>query len=309
MIDVCLLGCGGSLPVPERYLTSLLLSYKGKKILIDCGEGTQVSMKLLGWGFKTIDVICFTHYHADHIIGLPGLLLTIANSGRIEPLTLVGPMGLKYIIDGLTVVCPNLPYELNLIEIPIEENSPYAIDSKDFLTDALSLTALPVCHSVPCLAYSFYIRRGKKFDPFKAKTSGIPVEFWSRLQRGETVFYEGEELVPDMVLGENRKGIKISYSTDTRPIPELVNFILDSELFICEGMYGSDEDLSKALQNNHMLFKEAALLAKEGNVKELWLTHFSPALNDPGMYLENTKGIFKNTILGEDRMVKNLVFD
>lgn len=309
MVDICLLGCGGSLPVPERYLTSLLFSYKGKKILIDCGEGTQVSMKLLGWGFKSIDIICFTHYHADHIIGLPGLLLTIANSGKLTPLTLIGPTGLRNVIEGLTVVCPNLPYEINLIEIPINESLSYEISNITELTDDLSLTVLPVQHSVPCVAYSFYIKRGRKFDPLKAKNSDIPVEFWSRLQKGETIFYENRELVPDMVLGEDRKGLKISYCTDTRPIPEIVNLISNSELFICEGMYGDDEDLPKAIQNNHMLFKEAAFLAKEGNVKELWLTHFSPALSNPELYLDKTKEIFENTILGKDRIIKNLSFD
>ena len=98
MVDISLLGCGGGMPMPSRFLASTLINYKGKKILIDCGEGTQVSMKILGTGFKAIDLICITHGHGDHIVGLPGLLATIGNSGRVEPLTIIGPDGIKNII-------------------------------------------------------------------------------------------------------------------------------------------------------------------------------------------------------------------
>lgn len=301
MLDVALLGCGGSMPIAGRYLTSLLLTYNGKMILIDCGEGTQVSLKLLKWGFKNIDVICFTHYHADHVVGFPGLLLTIANSGREEPLTVIGPPGLAKVVEGLTVISPNLPYELKLIELSCEESHSLKINNYNIYIQ-------PVEHTLPCMAYGFEIERMRKFDRIKAEAENIPIRFWNSLRKGETVEYNGRLLTEDIVLGEARKGLKLCYCTDTRPIERLVEFIKEAELFICEGMYGDDEFLPKAIDNKHMLFSEAANLAKRGGVKELWLTHYSPSLLNPNDYLENTKNIFNDTVLGEDRMTKTLKF-
>jgi ribonuclease Z len=301
MLDVCLLGCGGSLPVPERSLTALLLSFKGKKVLIDCGEGTQVSMKMVGWGFKTIDIICFTHTHADHVIGLPGLLLTIANSGREEMLTIIGPPGFDRILSGLMVVCPQLPFEVKFVEAKLDGSIVMAMDD-------LYISSIGVDHTLTCIGYSIYIKRSRRFDPEKAKTNSIPVKLWSRLQKGETAEDEGLIYTPDMVLGESRDGLKVSYFTDTRPFEGLVDFVSHSELLIGEGMYAEDSELDKALKNKHMLFSEAAEIAKEGKVAELWLTHFSPSLSDPDNYIENASRIFHNTIIGKDRLTKTLTF-
>lgn len=306
MLDVCLLGCGGSMPTPYRYLSSLLLSYKGHKVLIDCGEGTQVSMKLLGWGFKDIDVICLTHFHADHVIGLPGLLLTIGNSGRETPLTIIGPEGLSKVIDGLTVVSPYLPYSLDLVELPFDESY---YEDKLFELGDLDIYALPLQHTSPCLGYSITVNRKNKFNKEKANQNNVPLKLWNTLQRGEDIKFEGKIYTPDMVLGESRKGIKISYLTDSRPVPSIIPFVKNSDLFICEGMYGEDDKLSKAEENNHMLFSEAAALSKDAEVKELWLTHFSPSLIEPENFLDNAKNIFKNTSIGEDRKTVTLKFE
>jgi len=301
MLDICLLGCGGSMPVPNRSLTSMIASYNGKKILIDCGEGTQVSLKMLGWGMKSIEGIMFTHFHADHIAGLPGLLLTIANSGRIEPLTIIGPEGLWQVVNGLRVIAPVLPYKIDLLELKGQGKASHKIE--DF-----NINIMSVEHTMPCLAYSIDIHRSRKFDKDRALANGIPVMYWNRLQKGEEIEYEGRWFTPDMVLGDERRGLKVSYCTDSRPIEELKQFIQHSDLFICEGMYGDDGSLPKALENRHMLFSEAAALAKEGEVVELWLTHFSPSLSFPEEYLENTQAIFKNTVIGEDRLTKSLNF-
>lgn len=302
MLDVCLLGCGGSMPVPNRCLTAMIASYKGRKILIDCGEGTQVSLKMLGWGMKTIDAILFTHFHADHIAGLPGLLLTIANSGREEPLTIIGPQGLWNIVSGLRVIAPVLPYKIDILEF-----QGYGKVFKN--VGGFNIGIISVQHTIPCFAYSIEVPRTRKFDKNKAKKNNVPMAIWNKLQKGEEIQYDGVWFTSDMVLGEERKGLKLSYCTDSRPIDELKEFIKGSDLFICEGMYGDNSYLEKAMENNHMLFSEAASLAKDGEVKELWLTHYSPSLGTPEDYLENATSIFSNTILGKDRLTKTLVFE
>ncbi|WP_027416430.1 ribonuclease Z [Aneurinibacillus terranovensis] len=302
MLEVCLLGCGGTKPLPDRWLTSLLAKFNGKMILIDCGEGTQITLQMLGWGMKSIEAICFTHYHADHVVGLPGLLLSIGNAGRTEPLLIIGPPGLKAVVQGLTVIAPKLPFPLHLIEL-----SPHEPDTLK-VADVV-LHVLPVLHTVPCLSYGIEIKRGRKFDPEKARTLDIPVSLWKRLQNGEEISVEDRLLTPDMVLGPPRRGIKVCYCTDTRPIEELVGFIENADLFICEGMYGEEEKLPNAEEHKHMLFSEAASLASRGGVKELWLTHYSPSLADPENYLGAATTIFPNTKLGEDRMTTSLHFE
>ena len=112
MLDVCLLGTGGMMPLPGRRLTALMTRYNGSSLLIDCGEGTQVAIKEKGWTFKPIDAICFTHYHADHISGLPGLLLTMGNTDRREPLTMIGPKGLERVVTALRTIAPELPFQV-----------------------------------------------------------------------------------------------------------------------------------------------------------------------------------------------------
>lgn len=301
MIDVALLGTGGMMPMPERFLSSMLLRINGRLILVDCGESTQVTLKMLGWGFKAIDTICFTHYHADHISGLPGMLLTIGNSGRTEPVKLIGPPGLKKVVEGLRLIFPELPFKLEYIEI---DNVDCVIDFNDF-----SLKANEGDHRIKCLSYRFDISRKGKFSVEKAKTLGLPVNMWSILQKGGTVEYNGKIYTSDMVLGNARKGIRLSFCTDTRPVDSLVNFINGSDLFVCEGMYGENEKQKKAIEYKHMLFSEAAKLAKLGNVKELWLTHLSPSMKEPELFIDNAKKIFANAKVGYDRMHTRINFE
>jgi ribonuclease Z len=302
MLDVCTLGTGGMMPLPNRWLASCLIRYNGRMILIDCGEGTQIPLKMAGWGFKTIDAVLFTHFHADHIAGLPGLLLTLGNSGREEPLTLMGPTGLKEAIQGLTVISPELPYELKVMELSD------SVSSETFLND-VSIKGIPVDHSISCLAYNIELKRQGKFDIEKAKKLNIPVGYWKQLQKGEIILFEGRAINPEMVLGIPRKGIKVCYCTDTRPTDGLVEFIKDSDLFICEGMYGDEKSLDKAVQRKHMLFSEAGLLAKQGSVKELWLTHYSPSLTEPEAYIDAARTIFANTCLARDLLKKTIKYE
>ncbi len=318
MLDVCLLGTGGMMPLPDRRLTALLLRYNGRMILIDCGEGTQIPIKMAGWGFRAIDAILFTHFHGDHIAGLPGLLLTLGNSGRIEPLTLMGPQGLRKVVEGLTVISPELPYELRVMELVKGENTEALVNNgllnnglvnNGSLKNDLSIKSIWVDHAIPCLSYCVELKRQGKFDVTRAKKLNIPVNYWSHLQKGETVTLADRVVKPEMVLGEAREGIKICYCTDTRPIEGLVDFISGSDLFVCEGMYGDENDAEKAKAKKHMTFSEAGMLAKQGKVKELWLTHYSPSLTEPEKYLDAARGNFTNTVLGTDLLTKTIKFD
>lgn len=299
MLDVCLLGTGGMMPLPNRWLASLLIRCNGRMILIDCGEGTQIPLKMAEWGFKTLDTVLFTHYHADHIAGLPGLLLTLGNYGRKEPLTLMGPPGISQIVEGVTVISPILPYELKLIELSDMESGKTCISNID-------IKSTPVDHSLPCLSYCIELQRPGKFNVESAEKLSVPVRFWNSLQKGITIKFADKTISPEMVLGEKRKGLKVSYCTDTRPTEDLIDFIKDSDLFICEGMYGNEDNLFRAVQNKHMMFSEAGLLAKQGRVKELWLTHYSPSLKEPEDYIEAARVIFSNTMAGRDLLTKTL---
>jgi len=300
MLNVCLLGTGGTMPLPGRALTALIVRYQGKSVLIDCGEGTQLAVREAGWSMKPIDAILFTHCHADHIAGLPGFLLTMGKQGRTETVRLIGPPGLAACVNGLRVVAPELPYEVEVTQLAQPEQS--------FFLDGLRVEAFAVDHAVPCCGYSLNVDRAGKFDPERAQAAGIAKQYWNRLQKGESVEAESGVYTPDMVLGAARKGLKVTYCTDTRPTQRIEQYAAGSDLFICEGMYGDEEKLDKAMENKHMLCREAAVLASRAAVGELWLTHYSPSMADPQIYLEGVRSIFPNTVFPEDRRSLELCF-
>lgn len=300
MLDVCLLGTGGMMPLPYRWLTSLMVRYNGSSMLIDCGEGTQIAIKEKGWSFKPIDVICFTHYHGDHISGLPGLLLTMGNADREDTLTLVGPKGLERVVNSLRVIAPELPFPIKYMEITKPEQT--------FEMNGYRLKAFRVNHNVICYGYTVEIDRAGRFDVERANAASIPKCYWGILQKGETVESEGKVYTPSMVLGPARKGIKITYCTDTRPTESIKKNAAGADLFICEGMYGEKEKQKKAKEYKHMTFYEAAKLAREADVKEMWLTHYSPSLARPEEYMDEVRKIFPRAIAAKDKRSVELVF-
>lgn len=300
MLDVCLLGTGGMMPLPYRWLTALMMRYNGSSILIDCGEGTQIAMKEKGWSPKPIDIMCFTHYHADHISGLPGMLLTMGNAERTEPLLMIGPKGLQRIVNSLRVIAPELPFEIQFIEI--EETN------QRFQFDGFYIEAFKVNHNVLCYGYNMVVERVGKFQVEKAKELNIPLCYWNRLQKGETIVADDRIYTPDMVLGETRKGLKVTYCTDSRPTEGIAEHATDADLFICEGMYGESGKEAKAVEYKHMTFTEAATMAREAQVEELWLTHFSPSLVRAEEYMDGVRKIFPNSKAGKDRKSVELEF-
>ena len=300
MLDICLAGTGGMMPLPYRWLTSLMLRYEGSQLLIDCGEGTQIALKKRGWSFKPIDIICITHFHADHISGLVGLLLTMGNAERTEPVTMIGPRGLEKVVNSLRIVAPELPFPIEFIEL----SEPSAtITVRDYV-----ITAYKAQHAIPTYGYAVEIPRAGRFQVERAQALGLPVTYWSRLQKGETVEFEGETYYPEMVMGPPRKGLKVAYCTDSRPTQSIVDGAKDADLFICEGMYGEKGSEERAAEHKHMNFTEAATLAKAAEVNELWLTHFSPALNHPEEFIDVAREIFPNTKTGTDGMSLTLKF-
>ena len=301
MLDVCLVGTGGMMPLPRRWLTALMTRSNGSSLLIDCGEGTQVAIKEKGWSFKPIDVICFTHYHGDHISGLPGLLLTMGNADRTEPLTLVGPKGLERVVNALRVIAPELPFEIKFIEITQPEQ---VIELNGY-----RITAFKVNHNVLCYGYTLEILRQGKFSAERAKEQDIPLKYWNPLQKGQTIEADGITYTPEMVLGPARKGIRLTYTTDTRPTESILRNAKESDLFICEGMYGEDDKADKARGYKHMTFREAAVLARDARVKEMWLTHYSPSLVRPDEFMDKVREIFPNAYPGKDGKSLELNFE
>ncbi len=301
MLDICLLGTGGMMPLPYRWLTSMMARCEGSNLLIDCGEGTQIALKEKGWSPKPIDIICFTHYHADHISGLPGLLLTMGNAERTEPVLMIGPKGLERVVNAMRIIAPELPFSIIYRELSDAEETikagPYIIE------------AFKVNHNVTCYGYTINVPRIGEFSAERAKQQNIPLKLWNKLQHGQTIVDGDITYTPDMVLGEDRKGLKVCYTTDTRPVSVISEKAKDADLFICEGMYGEDGKEAKAREYKHMTMYEAARLASKAKPKELWLTHYSPSLNKPDEYIKKVQEIFPRARTARDGWTKELTYD
>ncbi len=300
MIDLCLLGTGGMMPLPERWLSALLVRSQRDVVLVDCGEGTQVSWRYSNWNFRDVGTIALTHLHADHVAGIAGVLFMIAHSNRSEDLTIFGPPGTYQVVQALTIVVPRLPFTVRIVELEGGETHT--------LPDGLELSTLKVDHRIPCLAYRFTRHRAPKFDAERARALDIPITLWGTLQSGSSVDVDGQTFSPDQVLGPPRSGLSVGFVTDTRVTSDIPNFVRDAELLICEGTYGDPELRERAEKRGHMVFDQAATIAREANARRLILTHFSPAMLDPDNYLHHAQAIFRHSSIGQAHQTITLSF-
>lgn len=298
MIDLCFLGTCGMMPLPGRWLSCVLMRCGSALTLFDCGEGTQIPWKSLGWGFRQLGAICLTHMHADHVAGLPGVLFMVAHAGRIEPLDIYGPPGTTYVVEGLRRIAADLPFPIQIHEMRGGEQFN--------LPGELRGSCVAAAHGIPCLAYRADLERKPAFQVEKAQALGLPVQFWSRLQHGETLVYNDRVITPEQVLGPPRRGISVAFITDTRPTPGLSAFARDVDLLICESMYDDPEDLPLACAHAHMLAEEAAGIALAAGAHALILTHFSPKIHDTSYAEREARRIFANTRAAKDGMIVTL---
>jgi ribonuclease Z len=301
VIDVMLLGTGAMVPLPDRYLSSVLFRLGGSLNLVDCGEGTQMSWRRFHWGFKRLDAIFLTHHHADHVAGLPGLFHTVANAGRTAPMHIYGPSGTIAVIKGLRVIAPWLPYDMMVQELTGGETLT--------LPSGLEVRVALGEHRGPVLGYRFTLPRKRGFLPERAGALGVPRTMWGALQRGERVSVGERMISADDVLGPERKGVSFATVTDSRPTDAMRELANRIDLLICEGTYGDDADTPKAIENGHMTFREAATLARDANAGALWLTHFGAGMPRPEEWARNARDVFPHTVIGEAGLVAQLTFD
>lgn len=306
MIDVTLVGTAAAAPLPGRALACAALSCGGRTLLFDCGEGTQNALRNARVSPMSIDVICLTHFHGDHIFGLPGLLQSMALHSRTRPVTLVVPHEDDPCLPALLTLALPLTFALRVVTLP-PEGMPLRELIPGFRMDAL-LSPIVTQHRVPSAGYRFTLLHAGRFLVEKARVLGVPQSLWGRLQRGETVTADGRTITPAEVLGAPRQPLTVVYTGDTRPCDAVRDAARNADLLIMEATYGEDAHEAQAVQYGHSTFSAAALLAAEAGVKRLWLTHYSGMIADPAMYLPNAQAYFPQTVYGCDGLSTTLSY-
>jgi ribonuclease Z len=298
-MEAFILGCGGMMPLPYRHLTSVLLRREGNLFLFDCGEGTQVSLRRLNLKWKKIDAIFISHTHADHVTGLPGILMLTAQVDRTEPLYIYGPPKIKeYVETSRKVLDMYINYPIVVQEI----TAPCVVHSgKDFY-----IRAFPLEHTKTCVGYTLEeLDRPGEFNPQKAQELGVPCgPLWSQLQQGfEVQAQDGSTVKPEQVLGEKRSGRKFSFVTDTLYKPNIAPEVKGSDLLICEGMF-EDELIDQAKEKKHMTASQAATIARDAEVRRMCMIHYSPRYTDRDLdkLLEEARAVWPKAELSRDRM-------
>ena len=297
MLTVTLLGCGGTQPLPGRALSSLAVTAGGRSLLVDCGEGTQTAARR--WGVSTckIDAVLLTHYHGDHIFGLPGLWQTMAAQGRTRPLLLAGPPGLARLVQAFLCVAGPLPFALQLAEDAAKAGPLPVLGG--------TVQAFPLRHRAPCCGYAFTLPRAGRFDPDRARALGIPVRLWRTLQSGQPA----GGFRPQQVLGPPRRGLKVVYAAATRPCGPLEQAAQDADLLCMDSTYPTDDFRDKAREYGHATCPEAGRLAAAAGARRLWLTHYSAAVTDPAEGLAAAQAAFPAAEAGFDGKRLELNFD
>ena len=277
------------MPSPGRWLSSLLIRVADELMLFDAGEGVQIPWRAQGWGMKRVSMICMSHWHADHVAGLPGVLHSLANAGREEPVTILGPKGTRAIVTGMREIVPVLPYEVISADLS---------NGDHWQWNELAISVAFGLHRVPVLVYRFDLPRKPAFQVDLAREREVPLEFWSDLAAGIDVRDGKRDLIADDYLGSERRGISFGVATDTRPTESIERHLHGVDLLVAEGTYGEDADHDNAVQNMHMTFREAAIFASRTGARQLLLTHFSPKMTDPQAYVQNATAEFANTVIG-----------
>ncbi len=300
-LEAFILGTGGMMPLPNRFLTSVLLRREGELFLFDGGEGTQVSLRKLNLRWKKISAIFVSHTHADHVTGLPGILMLSSQVDRDDPLTIVGPPRIaEYIETSRRVLDMYINYEIIVKEV----TEPGIV----YQGEGFHIRAFPLRHTKPCWGYTLEEDpRPGAFFPEKASALGVPRgPLWSKLQGGETVqALDGTEVAPADVLGPPRSGRKFSYVTDSLAFPEISQEVSNSDLFVCEGMFEKNLEES-AREKKHMTAEQAAQIALQaGGIKKMALIHYSPRYTEHNLkqLLKEAQAIFPDTVLSRDRAV------
>ena len=298
MLTITLLGTAATMPLPDRALSTAFAACGGHGLLFDCGEGTQAAARRAGVNLMRADTVCLTHYHGDHIFGLPGLLQTLGAQGRTRPLLLVGPKGLAGIWSAVRALTGPLPYAVRLQEA----DGPMALDalSEGWPAGAV-LRPFATRHRVPSRGYRLDLPRAGRFDPAKARALNVPVPAWKLLQRGQSIPLEnGAVVAPADVLGPARRGLRFVFSGDTAPCPALEQAAQNADLFLCDATYPDNEQEAQAKQWGHSTFAQGAAIAKKADVRRFWLMHYSPMILEPEAALPNAQAVFPAAECGFD---------
>ena len=298
MLTITLLGTAATMPLPDRALSTAFAACGGHGLLFDCGEGTQAAARRAGVNLMRADAVCLTHYHGDHIFGLPGLLQTLGAQGRTRPLLLVGPKGLAGIWSAVRALTGPLPYAVRLQEA----DGPLALDvlSEGWPAGAV-LRPFATRHRVPSRGYRLDLPRAGRFDPAKARALNVPVPAWKLLQRGQSIPLDsGAVVAPADVLGPARRGLRFVFSGDTAPCPALEQAAQNADLFLCDATYPDNEQEAQAKQWGHSTFAQGAAIAKKADVRRFWLMHYSPMILEPEAALPNAQAVFPAAECGFD---------